>query len=868
MSCNNNTPNINKTFIVEPNLNETFIEHTISSNSRYIGSNDMYLIWDDLTIESGSTLNNDGRLVVVNGDFNNFGSYSGSGTIELITTNLEYILNYGNQTNGNLIYYTNSPSGWNPGDTISTISSATDNVLVTKEWVDSQVSGLTDNNDFTTGATLINNTIYFDRNDSSSAYTIDLTDIVFSGGSGNCISDLFVTNIYGCSPITFNDELILVSGITLSSTPVNNNVLTQILARDSSTGEIGYRDASSIISAATSQDKFITGGTYSQSGSSITLFRNDNVPIQITGITTDDTFITGMTFNPVNYQITSTRNDGVSTPSIDLSILSADVTITGGTYDIDTGVVTFTNNSGGTFNVSGFTSGMTDTYTTTANLSGNSITFDSNINGSNFYNVDLTPILSGKTDVSLFNSHTGDTSNPHNVTIEQLSGVSETLFNTYTGDTSTLLSTKVSNGNNIGGGNGELFKNKTGTTLNFRTLSGGTNTTVTAVGDVNVIDVVDIFTTGSTLIGETIYFDTNDSLSAYTSDLSPLVIWENSSGSGSVVNKGGGNSLAGMSSLSFGTNNVENSFGVNNTLIGNQNILSGFNATVTVFGSQNINDSSVSTFITGGQNENYGTNSNLLGTQNIIYGNNSNATDNTLIGTQNIVYSGSYNFITSLQNRSYGSNNVILSRQSIISGETNSILGGRNHLILNNVTGSTILGGKNITGSTNDTVYGVNFNASGNILSGGTDLSNIFSTENTYTTGGTYGGSTLTLNDNGGGSVSITGVTGQNIMNTDGLTLQGNYTHNLSGNTLSFSGDSIGNLFKLNGDTGEFILGRNAQNNSTSLNRHTNTVIGTDAFIYSGNVTHTVVIGSSSYNSGLAGIAIGNSNDFYHLKLN
>jgi hypothetical protein len=679
MSCNNNTPNINKTFIVEPNLNETFIEHTISSNSRYIGSNDMYLIWDDLTIESGSTLNNDGRLVVVNGDFNNFGSYSGSGTIELITTNLEYILNYGNQTNGNLIYYTNSPSGWNPGDTISTISSATDNVLVTKEWVDSQVSGLTDNNDFTTGATLINNTIYFDRNDSSSAYTIDLTDIVFSGGSGNCISDLFVTNIYGCSPITFNDELILVSGITLSSTPVNNNVLTQILARDSSTGEIGYRDASSIISAATSQDKFITGGTYSQSGSSITLFRNDNVPIQITGITTDDTFITGMTFNPVNYQITSTRNDGVSTPSIDLSILSADVTITGGTYDIDTGVVTFTNNSGGTFNVSGFTSGMTDTYTTTANLSGNSITFDSNINGSNFYNVDLTPILSGKTDVSLFNSHTGDTSNPHNVTIEQLSGVSETLFNTYTGDTSTLLSTKVSNGNNIGGGNGELFKNKTGTTLNFRTLSGGTNTTVTAVGDVNVIDVVDIFTTGSTLIGETIYFDTNDSLSAYTSDLSPLVIWENSSGSGSVVNKGGGNSLAGMSSLSFGTNNVENSFGVNNTLIGNQNILSGFNATVTVFGSQNINDSSVSTFITGGQNENYGTNSNLLGTQNIIYGNNSNATDNTLIGTQNIVYSGSYNFITSLQNRSYGSNNVILSRQSIISGETNSILGGRNH---------------------------------------------------------------------------------------------------------------------------------------------------------------------------------------------
>lgn len=75
---------------------------------------------------------------------------------------------------------------------------------------------LTDDNFYTTGSTLIGNTIYYDRTDSLSAYTTDLTDFSFSGGSGNCITDLFVTNMYGCSPITVHDNLILLSGLTFS----------------------------------------------------------------------------------------------------------------------------------------------------------------------------------------------------------------------------------------------------------------------------------------------------------------------------------------------------------------------------------------------------------------------------------------------------------------------------------------------------------------------------------------------------------------------------------------------------------------------------------------------------------------------------
>ena len=101
-----------------------------------------------------------------------------------------------------------------------------------------------------------------------------------------------------------------------------------------------------------------------------------------------DTFITGMTFNAGNYDLTIHRNDAIDFTQ-SLSILSGDMVVTGGTYNINTGIVTFTNNSGGTFNVSGFTSGMTDSYTTTAYTVGNELRFDNNVQGTNFYNVNL-----------------------------------------------------------------------------------------------------------------------------------------------------------------------------------------------------------------------------------------------------------------------------------------------------------------------------------------------------------------------------------------------------------------------------------------------------------------------------------------------
>ena len=62
-------------------------------------------------------------------------------------------------------------------------------------------------NYYTTGVTLDNDILVFNRNDSLSAYTVDLSPLVFSGGSGSCLTNLYVTNIHGCSPIIIHDNI-------------------------------------------------------------------------------------------------------------------------------------------------------------------------------------------------------------------------------------------------------------------------------------------------------------------------------------------------------------------------------------------------------------------------------------------------------------------------------------------------------------------------------------------------------------------------------------------------------------------------------------------------------------------------------------
>jgi hypothetical protein len=179
------------------------------------------------------------------------------------------------------------------------------------------ISGFTDIN--TTGSTLINNIVYFDTNESLSAYTLDL-------------SSLDVNDTYS-------------TGGTVTQF-ANNNSNEQIIQI---TGDDGF------------------------------------APYNITGLT--DTFITGFTFTPDT--LTISQNNG-----IDLSTNIDNFYVTGGTYNSLTESIDFVgNNPVTTFNVD--VSALlddTNTFTTGATLSGNTILFDRN-DLNNAYSVDLTPIL-------------------------------------------------------------------------------------------------------------------------------------------------------------------------------------------------------------------------------------------------------------------------------------------------------------------------------------------------------------------------------------------------------------------------------------------------------------------------------------------
>jgi hypothetical protein len=100
-----------------------------------------------------------------------------------------------------------------------------------------------------------------------------------------------------------------------------------------------------------------------------------------------NTFVTGFTFDPNTYilDLKQNTNSIFSAFSANLAILSSDVTITGGSYNATTGVATFRSNTTGSsasFEVSGFTSGLTDTVITSFGYTPSSNTFT--INDSRF----------------------------------------------------------------------------------------------------------------------------------------------------------------------------------------------------------------------------------------------------------------------------------------------------------------------------------------------------------------------------------------------------------------------------------------------------------------------------------------------------
>ena len=195
----------------------------------------------------------------------------------------------------------------------------------------------------------------------------------------------------------YTNALISCSGNT--QILLSNNI---IKANSAFSATTFYGDGSNLTGIST-QDTFVTGGTYNSNSGIATFTNNTGGTFSVNGFYTGSTdiYITGVTFS--NNLLSLYRNDGVilganinSFTSLTVNgsvsattfygdgsnltgISTQDTFVTGGTYS--DGTALFTNNTGGTFNVSGFYTGATDVFVTGATKSNDVATFVNNTGG-------------------------------------------------------------------------------------------------------------------------------------------------------------------------------------------------------------------------------------------------------------------------------------------------------------------------------------------------------------------------------------------------------------------------------------------------------------------------------------------------------
>jgi len=269
--------------------------------------NGLFKVSDDVYV-TGMTFNNSNyNLTVSRNDGNSFTQSLGILSSDMVITGGTY-----NPSNGVATFTNNSGSSFN---------------------VSGFLTGMTDT--YVTGGTYSNITgvATFTNNSGStfnvSGFTTISTDVYTTGATYNNNTFTYRNNTGGTFNVSFNSVTgLTVDGIlsatTISGDTIYANDFPQLPYTDNETVEVftsggtGYLRVKDIVSAP-------SGGTR--------------------------TFIG-------NVNITS----GLSATTISATTyynLPIDIRITGGTYSNSTGISTFTNNTGGTFSVSGFSTGTT-----------------------------------------------------------------------------------------------------------------------------------------------------------------------------------------------------------------------------------------------------------------------------------------------------------------------------------------------------------------------------------------------------------------------------------------------------------------------------------------------------------------------------
>ncbi len=559
-------------------------------------------------------------------------------------------------------------------------------------------------------------------------------------------------NIYGSLFVSNN-----ITGDTLTLSTINqDDTLTKVLVWSDSSNRIVYRNLSTITGDTNvDTNTFVSGGTYNGITNNIDFNGNStgttfNVDLtSLVNSVSGDTYIVSGNANAATSELTFNYNTGGTIVVSNSAALFSDndINVTGGTYNPSNGCITFSTNSGTTFDVCGFVTGFTDSYTTDAYLSGTEVRFDNSVEGSNYYNVDLNSLLSGKTD--------------------------NTTFNTYTANTQTILDGKIDSVNNVGGTN-EFFKDKSGSTLNFRTLSGGSNTTVSTVGDVVKVDVniptdTNTFITGFTYNNSNVFtISRNDGVDLSTSINQMTGLTVNGSLSATTY-FGDGSNLTGIS--------VDDNFVTGGTLNGGTLTLERQNGIVTITGFTD----DVDTYVTGGTVSVTATNDDNDGTIGLFY-KNSEGVPHTLPFKDTFVTGGTYD------NSSY----------TIGFTKNDSTTFGINlNSLISSISGDTYIVSGNANAATSELSFTNNSGGTFNV----TNSAALFSDNDINVTGGTYNPSNgcVTFNTNSGTTFDVCGF-------VTGLTDSYTTTSYLSGSEIRFD-NNIQGVNYYNVDLGPLLSG-------------------------------------------------------------
>ena len=537
----------------------------------------------------------------------------------------------------------------------------------------------------------------------------------------------------------------------------------------------------------------VTGGTFNNNTDTLTLNNSTGGTVTITGFT--DYYTTGFTFNPASYDLTIKRNDGLPDLSVNLSILSSDVTITGGTYNSSTGTATFTNNTGGTFNVTGFLTGFTDIYVTGGTFNNNNQTLtltrsdNVNVNVSGFTDVFVTGgTYSGST--IIFTNNTGGTFN--------VTGITSGGGGIFTGGTVTgaTIFTGGLTANTI---SATTYQNLPATP--FLPLSGGTVTgatsftggltanTISATTYQNLPATPFLPLSGGTLTGPlVIQFDFNP-LFIRTTNFSPgsagnILYYEVFTGStnGFALNSrlNGGGASGNLILQSSGNGNVGVNKSTSSTLNYNLDVNGSFGATSV----------SATTYF------NLPTDIRVTG---------GTYSGSTIIFTNN---TGGTFSVTGITTSSAFTGGTVTGATSFTNGLTANTISATTYFNL--PTDIRVTGGTYSNGTatfTNNT--GGTFNVTG-LYTGGTDVFVTGATKSgdiatftnntggtftltgltdTFVTGGTYdtGSSSITFTNNSGGTFNVSGITSSGGGSFTGGTVSGatSFTGGLTANTIS-----------------------------------------------------------------------------------